>query len=467
MRWRPAILALCCVLSAAAGARADEPVDVVQLQGTRLYHLDATAGLLVYDVSAPEHPQRVGRHAVEGRPLGVAVRGGVATLVMRWSDAGTRDMAAPGPALVRSVDVRDPAHPRVLGDSPIEGDLRDARMAGDSLYVVSETRAAAGARVVLTSLRLDGSGAAAPHVLRREGAAGAVRVAGDAIILVHGEADGPGTRVEVLADDGRAQLTPRGSLRLDATIGHGDRETSARIDAPDAAHVRVLGCRTVLCVAGDPLEIATIDARDADRPRVVSTRVVPSPGAAFATRFDGARLLLAPRGWLTLGTPSTPASVVDLDTSSVPPATHQVDGVVRDLVVAGPQVLVLGTRSGSEGTHESVFASTFDVAHESAPLADALVAQGWATSAALESAKAVAWRDGLLAVPFGSWRPSPDAAANGVALFQYGGARWTRVADVPVHGVVERLVYVGSRLLAVTNEGAWPIDVTSPSLRRR
>ena len=46
-------------------------------------------------------------------------------------------------------------------------------------------------------------------------------------------------------------------------------------------------------------------------------------------------------------------------------------------------------------------------------------------------------------------------------------ARWTRVADVPVHGVVERLVYVGSRLLAVTNEGAWPIDVTSPSLRRR
>jgi len=447
--------------AAARTTRADDAVDLVQVDRDRLYHLEETEGLLIYDVSDADRPRLLGRHPLVGWPLGVAVRGDVATFVMRWGDVRTGGDRTQDPALVRALDVRDPARPRVLGELRIEGDVRDARATRDTLYVLSESRGPDVARVIVTAVRLDGSDMAAPRTVRREGAAGWLRVVDGRVVLAHTDVTRPGTHVDVLTDGPGAVLAVRGTVDLEATVGYGERDTSSRIDATDPAHVRVLGCRTVLCATDDALEIATVDVTDAAAPRVVSTRVVRSPDLAIATRFDGGRLYLSRRGSLSLGTPSTPVVVIDLDgPSSVTPVGQVVDGVVWNLVPVASRLLVIGTRGDVDATRERVFVEAFDVrdARHPAYAGEAFAGDGWTSSSALSSSHAVAVVGPTVAVPFRSW-VFPGELRSGVALLDASGGTLRSFGEAPSSGVVERLVPYRGRLLAATSLGLWSIDV--------
>jgi hypothetical protein len=448
--------------AAPVAALPDEPVDLVQVDGDRVYHLDEAAGLLIYDVSDADHPRLVGRHAIVGYPLGVVARGGVATIVMRSSDARSGGASAPGPALVRTIDVRDPAQPRVLGESSVEGDVRDARATTDALYVLSESRSSERSQVLVTALRLDGADATPVRVLRRDGSAGSIRAIGDRVIVAHADARKPGTHVDVLVDSPRDGLTLRGSVDLEATIGYGDRDVSSRMDARDLAHVRVLGCRTVFCSTDDALDVATVDATVATRPRVVSSRVVRSPGLSLAVRFDGSRLYMSRRGWLSLGMPSTPVSIFDLDAPSSQDGARQlVDGVVWNLIPAGPKLLVVGTRGETDATHERVFVDELDVRNvrHSRFAADALVGDDWTSSTALTSSQAIAVRGDLIAVPFRSAAMTSGRVRSGVALLRSTESGVRPLGRVDVDGYVTRVLFVRGRLLAVTDTGLWSFDI--------
>jgi hypothetical protein len=440
----------------------DEAVDIVQIQGDRVYHLNGAVGLLIYDIADASHPRLVGRHSIVGWPMGVVVRGSIATILMRWADVRSSGASSPGPALVRAVDVREPSHPVVVGESAIDGELRDARATADSMYVLSESGTARGARVVVTSLRLDGSNASAVHTLSRLGTSGWMRFVGGRLILAHGQTNRSGTRVEVLTESGTGELLRHGSLDLAPTIGRADRDTSARIDAPDAAHVRILACRAAECTDNDTLEITTIDALDMDRPRITSLDRVPSPGRGLLTRFDGERLYLSRRGWLSLGSPSTPISFVGLDGSwQARGGEPMVEGVVWNLLPVASRLLAVATRGDTEATREQLVIAAIDVRGDgtsSAP-AEAALGSGWTSSAAQVNSRAMTACGGSLAVPFRTWEGSPVTVRSRIALFDWRGHGLTSAGDLPVEGIIDRLVCAGGRLLALTDAGLGSLDL--------
>ncbi len=449
--------------------RLDEPVDVVQVDGDRLYHLEGPLGLLVYDVADPVRPRLLGRHAIVGSPVGVIVRGPVATIVMGSTDARSAAGSSQGPALARAIDVTDPSHLRQLAEWPIEGDVSDARATESALYVVSRVAppasapaaAPAAAHVVVTALPLDGSPGSRARTFRREGSAGAIRAVDHRLVFAHADAARTGTHVDVLVDPGAGALTPRGSIELRATIAPGDRDGSARIDATDAGHVRVLGCPGAACAPGGAMELAVVDATDVDRPRVSSVSSLRAPGPSMATRFDGSRLYASRRGWFALGSPSTPVTVVDIERADLEPAAYAVEGVVWNLVATGPGLLVIGTRGDAGATDERVFVDMLDVRDASRPtMAGEVVVEGpWASSPAQASTRAVAVCGGKIAIPYRAWDAGLGSLRSAVVVFDWGARPALRPRSVGVFGFVERLACVRGRLLAVTDAGLWSVDV--------
>lgn len=439
----------------------DEAVGIVEVNGNFAYHL-TSEGLRVYDVSDPNRPRLLGQHPIVGWPLGVVVRGSVATILMRWHDVSVCAASVQGPALVRAIDVRDPAHLTVLSESAIEGDVQEARATAESVYVLSELRSRRSGQVVVTSVRLDGSKASAAHSARREGTAGTLRWVAGRIVLAYADLSRPRTHVDVLVDSAEAGLVQRGTVDLRATLDQGDQGASPRVDAPDAAHVHVVGCEANPCAAGDLLEVVTLDVTDPGRPHVRSVRRVPSPGASLTTRFDGERLYLSPRGRLSLGSPSTTVSVMDLDASTELWRRDQsLKGVVWNLLPVGSHLIVVATRGDADATREQVVLAAIDVrdGQPRAPISEVVLGGEWSSSTAEANSQAVVACAGTLAVPFRTWEGRPLKIVSRIALVGGTARGLSSSGEVSVEGNVEQLVCVADHLLVFTDLGLRSMDL--------
>jgi hypothetical protein len=440
-----------------------DAVDVAQVEDNRVYHLHEAGDLIVYDVSEPDRPRVVGRHAIVGWPLGMIIRDKVATIVMRGTDVPSARGSTQGSATVRAVDLHDPSHPRVIGESVIDGWVSDARASESRLYVLSESHASAVTQTVVTALRLDGSDVLAPHKLHRDGSVGALRVTDGRIVLAHVDEARPGTSVDVLADDATTGLVVRGSVNLTATMDREVRDVSERLDAADPAHVRVLGCRAGVCMAGDTLEVATIDVTDPARPVVVSKREVRSPGQWLATRFDGRHLYLSGRGPLGSAVPTTRVLAVDLDANPQREAQVVIPGAIAwNILSVGSRLFVVATRADEELRTQEVLFDSIVLRNGGAPSLDAewVLGYGLASSPAQVTSRAVSVCGSYLSVTFRQWETGARSPTSAVALFRATRRGLERSHDVGVHGAAERLVCVNERLFALSDVGIWPISAT-------
>ncbi len=442
-------------------------IDVVQVDGNRVYYLHDIAGLVIDDVSDAARPRLVGRLPMVGWPFGVVVRNEVATVVMRWIDTRSAAGSEQGPPLVRAIDLRDPANSRVLGQSSLEGVVRDARVTDSTLYVLSEMEPPGTTHTIVTAFRLDGSDAASPRTLRREGMEGALRIVDGCIVLAY-DVGGLGTRVELIADRGSPNFEVSGSIDLPMTMGRGERDVSEWIHAEDLGHVRVLGCRATRCAAGDELLVVTVDASDPTHPRVVSKRSIRSPGQSLAIRFDGPRLYLSRRGWLGLGAPTTSVLVADLD--AIPPRRERVlalpGAVVWNLQgSAGSPLLALATRGNAEGTRVQVLVDSIGV-DDGAPSLDseAVLGREWTWSPAMVSSGALSICGAYVAVPFRDAESGSVRPRSAVAILDRSARGVEHAREVAIHGVIERLVCVHEKLFAVTDEGIGSIGTDDGAL---
>jgi hypothetical protein len=438
----------------------DEAIDVLEVAGNRVYHLDEALGLLIYDVSDIDHPRLAGRHPIVGWPLGVAVRGNIVTIVLRTREDA---MGAPGAAssgLLQAVDLRDPVHPRIIGESPLEGYVREARATQDALYVLSETRDATGPHVILTSARLDGMRPAAALSVRRDGFNGSLRVTGGRIVLAHANPTGHGTRVELFSDSAAA-FSSQGSLSLDATIDAGDPDVSARLYAADPARVRVLACPAVRCPAGTPLEVATLDTTTAP-PRVMSWRLVASPGIDLTTRFDGDRLYLASRERPLPGAPRSVVSVVDLEAKSATVAQVAVRGTPLNFVLDGGRLLALGIRRSGTMEHEDLYVASIDVKDAAHPTLanEVVIGEGWTWSPAFASTQALGVDGDTIAVPFDTFDPEAEHSSvrPGVAVLETASGVLRTSGTVWSNAPADRVAVLRGRLLVATTFGLTSID---------
>jgi len=121
-----------------------EEADIFVLEEDTLYILNQYRGLLIFDVSDPAAPQRLGRARITGYPIEMYVREGRAYIVVSDYFTYWRSDEADGigsdsfyGSLLAIVDVADPTAPTLLGSIDLEGYVSQTRAVGDVIYTVS------------------------------------------------------------------------------------------------------------------------------------------------------------------------------------------------------------------------------------------------------------------------------------------------------------------------------------------
>jgi hypothetical protein len=121
-----------------------EEGDIYKVAGTRLYYLNTYRGFVVYDVSDPKKPARLSRLPVFGYPVEMFIEGTTVYALLRDSlylseKNGKLEFERHNVSQLVTIDVADPARPKVLSTLDIIGQLREgvSRKVENTIYVVS------------------------------------------------------------------------------------------------------------------------------------------------------------------------------------------------------------------------------------------------------------------------------------------------------------------------------------------
>lgn len=356
-----------------------EAGDIVEVVGTDVFILNQWKGLLIVSLADPTKPSLTARVPIGGAgvPLEMfVVPGYVLALVRGVNDYLPCDSCYVGVASLTDsqlvvIDVGTPAAAAVVARVGIPGQVRDARLAGDVLYAVSNN-----GKLVVTST--DVSNPAVPRDVdridvgvdgsqtllhMRDGALYAVSTDGQTGPI--GECGGPGqadgctfiSAVDVSAPDGR--------LRLGATYamtGHMiDRDS---IDLYQGI-LRVM-VRESSLVAAHPAKLRTFQAGSAAQLEPLASLLLGNSVAQSLTavRFDGAR------AFAVTSDQGAPLYTIDLSNPQAPQVVGQVSepGSLDHLEIDGDRLVALGADSAGVGTGASQLQlSLYDVSDLTAP----------------------------------------------------------------------------------------------------
>jgi hypothetical protein len=121
-----------------------EEADIYRIDGDRLFYLNTYRGFLIYDVRDPKKPARVGRLPIFGYPVEMFVDGTTVYALLREAlylseKSGKLQFERHNVSQLISIDVSDPANPKVLKTIDIVGELAEgvSRKIEKSIYVVS------------------------------------------------------------------------------------------------------------------------------------------------------------------------------------------------------------------------------------------------------------------------------------------------------------------------------------------
>ena len=122
-----------------------EEADIYKLSGTHLYYLNTYRGFLIYDIRDPKRPAAVSRLPVYGYPVEMFVDGNVVYALLRdalylTETEGKLQFQRHNVSQLVSIDVSDPAAPRVIKTMDIIGQLHEgvSRKIDKTIYVVSK-----------------------------------------------------------------------------------------------------------------------------------------------------------------------------------------------------------------------------------------------------------------------------------------------------------------------------------------
>lgn len=467
--------------------------DVVQLSGDTLYTLSGVAGLSVIDVGDPAEPVLLGRAPeVSGAPLAMYVRDGVVlALFTRWrqfitQDGDEREVEV---SKVVAYDVADPAHVAALGSVDVPGEIGEARVVGDVLYVVGrEDEGCWGCALGedQVSIRsIDVRDPRSPRLRdfqRFQAAAGfgerrSVSL-GERHVFVAGPDGGTqaGVRSNVqvidLSDPSGAlalgmQLTVPGKItqpwQLDEyqgvlrVISQADDWAPSQPEPPSVALFRLASARQTTPLAVLPLQLP--DGRRLLR----------------GVRFDGTR------AYALSDVPGDPLFTLDLSDPAQPRqrASLPLPGSILHLTPRGDRLFGVSLSPGhAEG---AVAVSLFDVTDLAAPalLSRVNVGARWTTLAEsqidLHKAFRVVEESGLVLVPLhGSESATGDAAQrcvganrSAVQLLDLKDDRLSLRATVPSPAEVRRALVHREQLLLVSDANLTAFDLREHAPRVR
>jgi hypothetical protein len=479
--------------------RTVQETDLYRLEGNRLYYLNAYRGLMVFDVTNPDRPALLGRSPIFGQPVDMIVRNGVAIVVIGdWF--GRMDDGTPfHGSIVRGLDATDPAHIRSIGEAKLGGFVRDDRVVGDVIYAVSEdygwwygwdagvadgvaggvgTVTTPRESVIVSSVSFANHTIAPVDRVQFDGFSGVFNVTPNAIMLASTAWDGRVSEGKTsllyldISDPG-GEIVQRGSLAVDGWVnGWGVDNGRWNLDFADGKTAHVLGQSSIY--GGSGYVLSTVDFSNPGAPVLDSAMTIAGTGWSAAARFDTNRLYLSPAGGYTSdGSGTTPFQVFDLSNPRAPrlAGTVTVPGTVWNLLPApGSRIFALGNDYQRAGQGDPVTLHYLDVTNPAAPalLGTSTFGQGWAWTPAAGTFKAFTMdaARGLVVLPFSGWDFAGRTYNNGLQLIEFTPTSVTTAGSAHTRGWVERGIFVGNRLVSLSNESLAVVDYADPRAPR-
>jgi hypothetical protein len=464
-------------------ARTVEETDLYRLEGNRLYYLNGYRGLMVFDVTNPDQPALLGRSPIFGQPVDMIVRNGVAIVVVGdWF--GRMDDGTPfHGSIVRGLDANDPKNIRVLGEAKLGGWVRDDRVVGDVIYAVSEdygwwygwdvapgggSTTTPQESVIVSSVSFANNTITQVGDVRFDGFTGVFNVTPNAIMLASGDYSADQTSLLYLdiSDPGGA-IVKRGARTVDGVVnGWGADNGRWNLDFADGKTAHVIG-ETWGQTGGYVL--STVDFSNPDAPALYSALTIAQTGWSAAARFDTNRLYLSPQSGYYDGSNTTPFQVYDLTDPGAPhlAGTVTVPGMVWNILPAPNQrIFALGDDYQNSGYGDSVALQYLDVTDVTAPklLGTSTFGQGWAWTPAAGTFKAFTMdaTKGLVVLPFAGWDSTSGNYNNGLQLIQFTPQTVSTAGAAHTKGWVERGIFVGNRLVSLSDLSLAVVDYTNP-----
>ena len=467
-------------------ARTVEETDLYRLEGNRLYYLNAFRGLMVFDVTDVDHPALLGRSPIYGSPVDMVVNNGIAIVVVAdWY--GALDDGTPfRGSIVRGLDATDPTNIKVLGDAKLGGWVEDDRVVGNVIYAVSEDYGwsygwynnSGGEnveKVIVSSVSFANNTITSVSEVSLPGYAGIFNVTPNSIMLAHdlidaNDRDTGRTALQYLdISDPNGAIVQRGSISVDGMVqGWGADNGRWNLDFADGATAHVIGCGGEnYCDDTSGFILSTVDFTNPDHPALVSQLDIPATGWSAAARFDSGRLYLSPESGWSSG--STPFQVYDLTVPAKPAlaGTVTIPGSVWNILPAPQQRLfALGSSDNNSNEGEAVTLTYLDVTNPAAPvrLGTSQFGQGWAWTPATDTFKAFTMdaTKGLVVLPFSGWDSTQQTYTNGLQLIEFTPTTQTTASAARTKGWVERGIFVGNRLVSLSDMSLAVVDYTNP-----
>jgi hypothetical protein len=121
-----------------------QEADIYRVDHNRLFYLNTYRGFVAYDVNDAQHPKLMGRLPVYGYPVEMFVQGTtvyalLSDVLYLTQDAGQLSFQRRNVSQLVTIDVADPANPKLLNATDIVGQLREgvSRKIDNTIYVVS------------------------------------------------------------------------------------------------------------------------------------------------------------------------------------------------------------------------------------------------------------------------------------------------------------------------------------------
>lgn len=504
-----------------------EETDLYRLENNRLYYLNGYRGLMVFDVSDVDHPKLLGRSPIFGSPVDMIVRDGVATVVVADWYGTLDDGSPFYGSIVRGLDATDPAHIKNIGEAKLGGWVRDDRVVGDVLYAVSEdygdeyygwgwgccfygggvsegdgagggvvspaVRARHGAhgrrhktpttagdgttteiteQVIVSSVSFGNHQVSAVGKQSFPGYAGVFNVTPNSIMLAHQVGDYTLNQSELVyldISDPNGAIVQRGKLTVNGTVdGWGADNGRWNLDFADGVTAHVIGERWNNTSGQTGYTLSIADFSNPDQPKLDATLDIPSPDWAVTARFDTNRLYLSPdSGWYD-GTNLTPFQVYDLSDTSAPKlaGTIQIGGMVWNILPA-PNSRIFALGEDYQNDSGSVSLQYIDASDPANPrlIGNSEFGEGWAWTPAAGTFKAFTMdaTKGLVVLPFSGWSSTDDTYNNGLQLIQFTADSETTAGAAQTHGWVERGIFVGNRLVSLSDLSLSVVNYANPA----
>lgn len=431
--------------------------DVVRVDGKIIFYADATGGLTIVDAAEPAHPRTLSVVPFVGNPLALFVREGLAWVV--YVDADSRSGRDGIATVIRAVDVRDPSHPRVVGEQVRAGTARDAKLVGGLLYLLRPAKD----HSVLEAFGVTGTKLDVLDKVDLDGAPAQLAASAAGLAAVTTEEDHARVAWIDLSMERPGSLLVRRAVRVGggvATWEHGDGRI---VDADEGQRVRLVTCATKSCTPTDSTSLQIVDfGFDAPVRGPAPLRLTEHDGLP-TTRFADGVLYVADAP--VPGKETTMLHVVLTD-ERVPRFAAQLPlkGRITALVPHGTSLVALGS-VGSTDTELKLVVHDVDVRHPADPRTRASVVFGsdWTWSIVSDDSRAMSFDPSseLVAVPFTAWRQADKRYVTGAQLVDRQRIGGYPTTAFPADGWTERAVFLDGYLLTFGPNGVSSIDYAS------